>query len=229
MGSNDGDSDEKPIHKVYVDDFYIGKYEVTNEQFCKFLNEKGNQREGGVTWLNITSQYCKIVKQSGRYVPVSGYANHPVIEVTWYGARAYCKWAGGRLPTEAEWEYAARGGNKSKGYKYSGSNNVESVAWYRGNSGGRTHPVGTKQPNELGLYDMSGNVWEWCSDWFGSDYYSKSPYENPTGLSSGWARVLRGGSWYLTANICRVALRRRNGPDNSSSTDGFRVVQDSPH
>ncbi len=195
MMGGDYYDDEKPLHKVHVDDFYMDKYEVTNAQYCQFLNEKGNQREGGEIWLDTKDSNCKIVKRGGRYVPVSGYANHPVIEVSWYGARAYANWAGKRLPTEAEWEYACRGGNKSKGYIFSGSNSADSVAWYDENSGGRTHPVGTKQPNELGLYDMSGNVWEWCADWYSSDYYSKSPYENPTGPSSGDYHVLRGGSY----------------------------------
>ena len=225
MGSNNGSSDEKPVHRVYVDNFYIGKYEVTNAQFCKFLNEKGNQREGGVSWLDIKTQYCKIVKQGGRYVPVSGYENHPVIEVSWYGARAFCKWAGGRLPTEAEWEYAARGGNKSRGYKYSGSNNVDAVAWYVGNSGGKTHPVGMKQPNELGIYDMSGNVWEWCADWYGGNYYSKSPYENPTGPAAGAYRVRRGGGWDYSARGTRVAYRLYYAPDDSGYSLGFRLCR----
>lgn len=227
MGSNDSeaDNDEQPVHRVYVDDFYIGKYEVTNAQFCKFLNEKGNQSEGGATWLDITDEDCKIVKQSGRYVPVSGYENHPVIEVTWYGARAFCKWAGGRLPTEAEWEYAARGGNKSRGYKYSGSNNVDAVAWYWDNAGKKTHPVGQKQPNELGIYDMSGNVWEWCVDWYGGDYYRKSPYENPMGPSSGSGRVLRGGSWFNVDRDCRTANRVWYNPASTLYNNGFRVAR----
>ena len=226
MGSNDYDN-EKPIHKVYVNDFYISKYEMTNKQFCKFLNEKGNQTEGGKTWLDIKTDWCKIVKQGGKYVPVSGYDKHPVIEVTWYGANAYCKWAGGRLPTEAEWEYAARGGNKSNGYKYSGSNNIGEVGWYTKNSGRKTHPVGTKKANELGIYDMSGNVWEWCADWYSSDY-NKSPYENPEGLSSGDYRILRGGSWVNVAGSCRVTARSRRDPHDSDSDVGFRVIQDSP-
>lgn len=225
MGSNDGASDEKPVHKVYVNDFYMDKYEVTRTQYCRFLNEKGNQNEGGATWLDIGDSDCKIVKQGGRYVPVSGYANHPVIEVTWYGARAYANWAGKRLPTEAEWEYAARGGTKSNGYTYSGSNSVGSVAWYNGNSGGKTHPVGKKQPNELGLYDMSGNVWEWCADWYSSGYYSKSPYENPTGPSSGSGRVLRGGSWSGNAIGMRCANRSSNNPSHSHNYIGFRCVR----
>ncbi len=120
MGSNDSeaDDDEKPIHQVTVSDFYIGKYEVTNKEYCEFLNEKGNQTEGGVTWLDIDDSDCQIEKSNGRFVSKSGKNNHPVIEVTWYGAKAYCKWAGGRLPTEVEWEYAAKAG---KNYKYSGS------------------------------------------------------------------------------------------------------------
>ena len=228
MGSNDGYDNEKPIHKVYVKDFYIDKYEVTNEQFCKFLNEKGNQSEGGAQWLDIKDTDCKIMKQGGRYVPATGYANHPVIDVSWYGARAFCQWAGKRLPTEAEWEYAARGASAGSATTYAGSNNVDHVAWYRDNSGGSTHPVGTKQANELGLYDMSGNVWEWCADWYGHDYYSKSPYENPTGPASGNSRVLRGGSWDDDTNSCRVASRGWFSPFNGFNNLGFRVVQDSP-
>jgi len=224
MGSNDGSSDEKPVHKVYVSDFYMDKYEVTNAQFCQFLNEKGNQTEGGREWLDLKSEYCKIVKQGNRYVPVSGYDNHPVIMVSWYGANAYARWAGKRLPTEAEWEYAARGGNKSRGYKYSGSNNADAVAWYSNNSGGQTHPIGTKQPNELGLYDMSGNVWEWCADWYDSGYYGKSPYENPLGPASGQYRVLRGGSWGSDANL-RCSRRYYNDPYSRLNYFGFRLVR----
>lgn len=130
-----GSYDEKPVHTMTISDFYIDKYEVTNAQFCKFLNEKGNQKEGGALWLDIKSESCLIEKQGERYVPKSGYENHPVIMVTWYGAKAYCQWAGGRLPTEAEWEYAAKGGRKSQGYQYSGSNNLAEVDWYYGNSG----------------------------------------------------------------------------------------------
>jgi len=225
MGSNSGESDEKPVHKVYLNSFYIDRYEVTNAQYCKFLNEKGNQTEGDATWLNINDKDCKIVKQGGRYVPVSGYANHPVIDVTWYGARAYARWAGKRLPTEAEWEYAARGGNKSRGYRYSGSNNVNEVAWYAKNSGGNPHPVGTKKPNELGLYDMSGNVEEWCVDWYNENYYSKSPYGSPTGPSSGKYRVLRGGSWNCYDVNTRCATRDLFNPLSRYYFIGFRCVR----
>ncbi len=174
IGGDGYSDDEQPVHEVTVSDFYIGKYEVTNAQYCKFLNEKGNQEEGGRLWLASHYEGYLIEKQGQQYAPKAGYQNHPVVYVTWYGARAYCEWAGGRLPTEAEWEYACRGGIHSAGYQYSGSNTIDDVAWYYSNSRSRAHIVGSKQPNELGLYDMSGNVWEWCADWYGEDYYSRS-------------------------------------------------------
>ena len=127
-----------------------------------------------------------------------------------------------RLPTEAEWEYAARGGNGSQGYKYSGSNTISDVAWYNGNSGSETHNVKTKSPNELGIYDMSGNVFEWCEDWYGG--YSSGSQTNPTGPSSGFFRVLRGGSWYSNTKACRVSNRSNDSPGSRYSRYGFRVV-----
>ena len=128
-----------------------------------------------------------------------------------------------RLPTEAEWEYAARGENRSQGYKYSGSNNLNSVAWYADNSGNTTHDVGLKSPNELGIYDMSGNVWEWCSDWYGN--YSSSSQTNPTGSYSGSIRVSRGGSWYSDARYCRVSTRSNFTPDRRYISLGLRLAQ----
>ena len=132
---------------------------------------------------------------------------------------------GYRLPTEAEWEYAAKGGQNSRGYKYSGGNNIGEVAWYISNSGGKTHPVGQKNPNELGLYDMSGNVWEWCNDLYGSVYYKNSPSNNPKGPSSGRGRVLRGGSWYSNPDGARTANRGNYSPGGSGSNYGFRFVR----
>jgi formylglycine-generating enzyme required for sulfatase activity len=126
-----------------------------------------------------------------------------------------------RLVTEAEWEYAARGGNKSRGYKYSGSNNLDAVAWYEDNSDYEMHPVGRKAPNELGIYDMSGNVWEWCYDWWGD--YTDEPQIDPTGPEEGYSRVLRGGSfnWVFSMKECRVSYRERNDPYYGA---GFRIV-----
>ncbi|MBN1999156.1 formylglycine-generating enzyme family protein [candidate division KSB1 bacterium] len=226
MGSDDGEYEEQPPHKVYVDDFYIDKHEVTNAQYCRFLNEKDNQQEYGVKWLYIDYADCKIVNQANKFILVDGYADHPVIKITWYGARAYANWAGKRLPTEAEWEYAARGGSKSKGYKYSGSNNPNDVGWYENNSGGDTHPVGEKQPNELGLYDMTGNVFEWCIDRYHSDYYSQSPYKNPSGPSGGKLCVYRGGSWFDSdVSNLRCSARRYFNPYGSFRYVGFRCVR----
>ena len=233
MGCDNWHADEKPVHKVYVDDFYMDKYEVTNKQYCKFLNRKGNQIEDDSTWLNIKDNKCHIVIKNGYYESVKGYSNHPVTGVTWYGARAYTNWVGKRLPTEAEWEYACSGGNKSKGYIYSGSNNVDEVAYYRYTSGGRsdintcpTCPIGTKKANELGIYDMSGNVWEWCADWYSKDYYSKSVYKNPDGPSSGKLRVIRGDSWYGNHSGPRCTLRVCQYPNSTTLSTGFRCVRD---
>ena len=154
--------------------------------------------------------------------------NNPVEQVSWNEVQEFITKLNAqtgkrfRLPTEAEGEYAARGGNQSKGYKYSGSNSISEVAWYTDNSNSKTHPVGQKTPNELGIYDMSGNVWEWCQDWYGS--YSSSSQTNPTGPSSGSYRVLRGGCWYTFAGICRVSNLTYYNPDYRSDYFGFRLA-----
>jgi len=201
MGSNDGDSDEKPIHRVTVSDFYIGKYEVTQKEWKAVMGNNPSRFKGD---------------------------DRPVEKVSWYDVQEFIKKlnkkTGGnyRLPTEAEWEYAARGGAKSRGYKYAGSNDIEEVAEYEGNNDKETKPVGGKRPNELGIYDMSGNVYEWCSDWKAG--YSSSSQTNPTGPSSGSDRVCRGGGWGSNASYCRVALRDNLTPANSYNYLGFRLV-----
>ena len=197
---SDAYSDETPTHSVTLSDFYIGKYEVTQAQWRAVMGNNPSYFKGDnlpvecVSWNDIQKFIKKLNAQTGKNF---------------------------RLPTEAEWEYAARGGNQSRGYKYSGSNDRNN-AWYEDNSSSKTHPVGQKQPNELGIYDMSGNVWEWCQDWYGS--YSSSSQTNPTGPSSGSSRVLRGGSWYRNAGGCRVSYRFYDSPGSSNFNRGFRLV-----
>ncbi len=204
MGSNDN-SDEKPVHKVTVGNFYIGKYEVTQKEWQEILGSNPSNIKGDdfpvekVSWDDVQEYLKKLNSKTGKKY---------------------------RLPTEAEWEYAARGGNQSSGYKFSGSNNIDEVAWYSSNSGSKTHSVGTKKSNELGIFDMSGNVWEWCSDWYGADYYKNSPEQNPKGASNGDRRLLRGGSWSLYNLYCRVSFRYSNVPDYRNHLIGFRVVED---
>jgi formylglycine-generating enzyme required for sulfatase activity len=231
MGSTTGDSDEKPVHSVTLSSYKISKTEVTITQFIEFLNSiKCNSdgrytdsQYGSVTYLVITPD----IEHNGTsfYFKGNSYsatADCPIIFVTWYGANAYSKWAGGRLPTEAEWEFAARDSTGSA-TEYSGSNNIDEVAWYSSNSGRKTpHPVGQKKANELGLYDMSGNVAEWTNDWYGS--YSSTAQTNPTGPATGSFRVIRGGSWYDYANLCRVAKRAGNTPLGYGNSCGFRVA-----
>jgi sulfatase modifying factor 1 len=213
MGSTEGDSDEKPVHTVTVSDFYIGRYEVTQAQWRSVMGSDPPELNNSgcdqcpverVSWDDIQEFLQKLNAETGQ--------NY-------------------RLPTEAEWEYAARGGNKSQGYVYSGSNDVAEVAWYssnarEGNTDGSektTRPVGGKKPNELGLYDMSGNVWEWCSDWYGD--YSSSAQQNPRGPGSGTYRVYRGGSWLSNPRNCRAANRLRFTPTIRSNYIGFRLAR----
>ena len=211
----DAESDEKPTHSVTLSDFYIGKYEVTQSQW------------EAVMGTTVAQQRDKEYKDW----PLRGVGpDYPMYYVSWEEVQTFIQKLNAksgkkyRLPTEAEWEYAARGGNQSRGYKYSGSNDIGSVAWYTSNSSSKTHPVGQKQPNELGIYDMSGNVYEWCSDWYGN--YSSSSQTNPTGPSSGSSRVLRGGSWSNNARYCRVSNRGIIIPSSHPDRHGFRLVLD---
>lgn len=196
MGNAEGSDDEKPVHTVTVSTFEMSKYEITNAQYCLFLNEKGVSKTGrfkGYPYINVLNNLCMIKYGDEGFVVKSSKENQPVTHVTYFGAKAFCEWVGGRLPTEAEWEYAARGGNRSKGYIYSGSNDIDTVAWYFMGSAEEyvdkekilgPKPVGLKKPNEQGLYDMTGNVREWCFDFYREDYYEISPEENPKGVSA---------------------------------------------
>ena len=228
MGSNDGSSDEQPIHKVTLNSFKISKYENTNEQFCQFLNDiqcSANGSNNGIEYINISATDCQIEFIEDQFFPKAGKTHFPVVFITYFGAEAFASWAGGRLPTEAEWEFAAKGGNIAGETTYSGSNNIDEVAWYFTNSEEHTHEIGTKTPNELGIYDMSGNVWEWCSDWYASEYYSESPQNNPLGPETGTERMFRGGSWRSGAGYCRVAYRSANLPTYNDDFIGLRLVK----
>jgi formylglycine-generating enzyme required for sulfatase activity len=226
---NEGDSDERPVHTVYLDAFYIDKYPVTNELYARFLNDIGrNEDEEGHELLDIDSSGCLIEYVDGRYRPKEGYERHPVVMVSWYGAVAYARWAGKRLPTEAEWEKAARGGLVGKRYPW-GDEISHDMANYKGVGGRdrweRTSPVGSFPPNGYGLYDMAGNVWEWCADPYDKSYYSRSPQRNPKG-GSGEYCVVRGGSWYSNPNGLRAAYRVYYDPRSTKGNLGFRCAQD---
>ena len=227
--------DEEPVHGVALSyDFHMGRYEVTFGEYDAFCTATGRQLPPDEGW---------------------GRGSRPVINVTWWDAVEYCNWlsereglrpayddgnlldssgrkttdvstvAGYRLPTEAEWEYAARGGKKGRGYKYSGSDDIDEVAWYGDNSRSTTQEVGMKAPNELGLYDMSGNVWEWCSDWYADDYFGQSPNLNPYNDSIDLERVMRGGSAGLDPTCARVTSRESLEPSAAGNVVGFRVCR----
>ena len=205
-----GESKEIPVHEVCVDDFYIGKYEVTLGQWKKIMDNDPSKPS--------REKECR-----------SGDDREPVDCLRWNDIQEFIrrlsKESGGskyRLPTEAEWEYAARSGGKNE--RYSGGNDVDSVAWYNANSGEVLHPVGTKAPNGLGIYDMSGNVWETTNDWYDGNYYASSPRNNPTGPTSGTHRVIRGGCVTGSHSNQRTSRRGQLEPDSLSS-DGFRLMR----
>jgi len=222
---------EKPVHRITVSDFRMGMYEITNEEYCSFLNAYEEQQKAESSYIELNEVYanekCRIVKKETGYTVEPGYEKYPVCNVSWYGADAFCKWAGGRLPTEAEWEYAARRADK-KNIPYSGSEVLDSVGWYQENSERKIHPTGLKKPNKLGLYDMSGNLYEWCSDRYKKSYYSSSPHLNPQGPESGDFRVLRGGSWMNQPYYCRTFYRYYAKPETRLVNIGFRIVYDIP-
>lgn len=222
---SEASSVESPVHEVTLNDFYIGKYEVTQQLWEYVMTYSGTTLSGDVLYAIADPWLGENPSSSGG---VGDY--YPAYRVSWEDiVNIFLPRLNSltglnfRLPTEAEWEYAARGGNKSKGYKYSGSNDIGSVAWYTSttNDSG-TKPVATKAPNELGLYDMSGNVWEWCSDWYGN--YSSGSQTNPKGPSSGSSRVSRGGSWLEFARNCRVSRRNGSGPDFRTDRLGLRLA-----
>ena len=206
MGCTDGecwgDGREEPVHQITLSSYYITKYPITQKLWKKVM-------ENNPSYFKDCDD-CPVELISWEN------AQEFIIKLNELTDKNY------RLPTEAEWEYAARGGNQSKGYKYSGSNYIDAVAWYRENSKNRTHPVGGKTPNELGIYDMSGNVWEWCYDWYGA--YIEDTQINPQGPAEGSQHVLRGGDWTNGLWNCRVSFRYDIPPGDPIIFSGFRLV-----
>ncbi|MEQ8221374.1 MAG: bifunctional serine/threonine-protein kinase/formylglycine-generating enzyme family protein [Candidatus Eremiobacterota bacterium] len=239
-------NDEKPLHEVSVNSFYMSNYEVTCEEYCRFLNFMGNENEGGSSWMSLdTGGGIGRDSETGVFYVKEEFKMHPAVYVNWYGAVAYCNWLskmegriscygekgnrgkgdrnkkGYRLPSEAEWEYASRAGSTVN--YYWGAIMDDSYCWYQKNSDGNHHVVGQKKPNKWGLYDMSGNVWEWCDDWFGP--YSEKKNINPAGPLTGKDKVYRGGGWYGGVDCCRSADRFFTTPGEKNNGLGFRIVR----
>jgi formylglycine-generating enzyme required for sulfatase activity len=240
MGSDEGRGDEGPVHRVTLDAFYIDRMEVTNAQFAHFLNERGNKEEGGETWLDDDDEDCLIKRRGSHFQPKAGYEDHPVIEVTWYGARAYCAWRGQevgeplRLPTEAEWEKAASW-DPTTGVKQvypwgdRWDRSVVNADWPITDTtelGPHTSPVTdhVEGASRSGALNMGGNVWEWVSDWYASDYYAYSPSQNPQVPDAGEDKVLRGGSWRSPREFVRTTVRHHWFPDYTFDI-GFRCAR----
>ncbi len=222
MGCTSGDSDEQNVHRVNLDGFYIAQYEVTQAQWEKVMGTNiSQQREKANDWWK---------ELTGDNAPFAGVnPNNPMYYVSWTDAMTFCRILSERtgkkftLPTEAQWEYAARGGNKYENTKYAGSNSIEMVAWFEDNSSGSSQKTGSLRPNILEIYDMSGNVCEWCKDWYYKNYTTNEE-NNPQGPSSGYRRVIRGGDWFLEATCCRISARQCEASNFRNFNLGFRVV-----
>lgn len=244
MGNDTLHEASAPRHPVELGSFYISKFMLTVEQFKFFVDNTGYKTAadtlgGGYVLINDDSLVSKAgvdwkCDELGNKKTQKGF---PVLYVNWQDANAFCNWLSGlsgkqyRLPTEAEWEFAAIGGNKSKGFRYSGSNDLDEVAWHGKNAGLRVHPVGTKKANELGLFDMSGNVWQWCNDWYASDYFAKSPRKNPKGAALGDEIVCRGGCFLSgfktdTKPQLEIHFRGKDEVNLVANDAAFRIVRD---
>src|SRR5687768_1294931 len=249
MGSHDGFQYEGPPHKVTVKSFWMDRYEVTVNDFARFIKSTGYKTEAEkFGWAGVfdvkAGEWKKMDGANWRHPDgpnMTAPANEPVTQVSWNDATAYAKWAKKRLPTEAEWEYAANGGQSGKKYAWGDElrpRGQYAANWWQGTFPERNTvgdgflgraPVGKFAPNGYGLYDLSGNVWEWCADWFDKTYYARSPSLNPSGPPKGEERAIRGGSWMCSENYCagyRVAARSHTGPDSGLNNLGFRCVRD---
>ncbi len=236
-------AEETPQHKVYVDAYYMDIHEVANEGFAAFLNAvsaRGDFEKLRPRWVVVRSDLkddpkkeewwpTEIEYENGKYRALPGFEKYPVISVSWFAADEYCRWLGKRLPTEAEWEKAARGGLEGKDYPWGDALPTDGILfkrlWKNNYEPAPTGAVGGYHPNGYGLYDMAGNVSEWCSDWYAPDYYRSAPSKNPSGPSSGSHKVVRGGSWASAVQHLRVAFRNWSSPSYLNSGVGFRCVR----
>ncbi len=249
MGSGEGMPHEKPVHEVSVKSFWMDTHEVTVAEFAEFVEATGYETEAEkFGWSGVfdlkTKEWTRgdgANWQNPEAVGEKPAPNEPVTQISWNDANEYAKWAGKRLPTEAEWEYAARGGLRGKTYAWGDDlrpNGKPTANWWQGEfpldntvEDGflKRAPVKSFAPNGYGLYDMAGNVWEWTADWYAPDYYANSPQENPKGAADGAAKSMRGGSWMCAENFCsnyRVAGRSSATPDSALNNVGFRLVKD---
>jgi len=205
MGNDAGNTDAKPAHQVKLTDFLIGKYELTQSQWNAIVDSNPSKVEcaecplSDMSWVQLQEFIEKLNKRTGKKF---------------------------RLPTEAEWEYAAQGGKKSKGFQYSGSDSIAELGWLDFNSGAKAHPVGLLKPNELGLFDMNGNAWELCEDWYDPKYYKRSPTENPVNTKPAKYRVSRGASWMSPPHYCQRNYRNTDHPHHKRGNGGFRLVME---
>jgi formylglycine-generating enzyme required for sulfatase activity len=222
------DQDESPEHSVFLPPYWIDQTEVTNSMFTEFLNDQGDQEQTGIPWFKETSMHAHISfdDEVGLWRINPGYEDHPVVSVNWYGARAYCMWAGRRLPTEAEWEKAARG---TDGRRFPWGNdrpnceiaNFDGKCFLRVSTEVGSYPNGA---SPYGAMDMSGNVWEWVNDWYDAEYYSLSPRWNPQGPSKGVTKVIRSASWFPHVYDVRATNRADYYPLNAGPDLGFRCA-----
>ena len=220
---------ESPTKTINLGAFYLTKNVITNSQYATFLNAYGSTTVKAGEFAGKTmfvADSWGVVNNNGVWAAATGYENFPMIKVTWYGADEFCKYYSGRLPTEAEWEYAAKGGKTQSAFTYSGSSTATSVAWFYDNSGHLNKAVGTKAANTAGLYDMSGNVYQWCSDWYGryADFGATGD-SNPAGPDAGVSKVIRGGYRSLGSTDLHLTHRESISPDESYNFVGFRMVK----
>ncbi len=225
-----------PVHKVSVSSFKINKYEITVREFKEFVDRIGYKTSAQESGYSLKIDYGAIrkIERATWKKDAEGEnkqeGNHPVTHISWDDAQAFCDWLSEftgnkyRLPTEAEWEFASRGGNEGNGHPFAGGTDLDELSWYNANSDHSTNPVGLKQANELGLFDMSGNLMEFCSDFFDKEYYEDSNKDNPKGPSSGINRSIRGGCFNFTEELCRIETRIGLEPNQAANFLGFRVV-----